>query len=64
MFSLFRSAPPLVEETPLSRFVREAPSEEKRRVYANVISKASTEQRQLMASAEVIRHSRARRQAA
>lgn len=60
----FRSPEIAVETTPLSRFVREAPSEEKRKVYAAVISKAAAEQRELMSSAEAIRREMARRQRA
>lgn len=63
MFFLFKH-PKLAEKTPLSRFVREAASHEKRRVYARVISKAAAEQKDLMDSAEAIRQDRDRRQAA
>lgn len=55
MFHLFRHRPELVEETSLSRFVREASSAEKKRIYANVISKASEEQRLLMESVAAIK---------
>ena len=55
MFHLFRRRPELVEETSLSRFVRETSSAEKKRIYANVISKASKEQRLLMESVAAIK---------
>lgn len=49
MFNLFRHSH-LLEATSLSRFVRDTSSAEKKRIYANVISKASLEQRLLMES--------------
>ncbi|PZP98319.1 MAG: hypothetical protein DI587_14830 [Variovorax paradoxus] len=63
MLSLFRRQD-LAETTPLSRFVRDASSEEKRKVYAHVIQKAATEQRQVMDSAQALRREMSRRQTA
>lgn len=58
MFNLFRPHPDLVEVTSLSRFVRGTSSAEKKRIYANVISKASEEQRLLMEAVKAIQRDR------
>lgn len=63
MFEIFRSLPlsvPLVEKTSLSRFVRDASSEEKKRVYKRVIQKATAEQNEVLAAASRRRQSRLR----
>lgn len=63
MFEIFRSMPlsaTLVEKTSLSRFVRDASSEEKKRVYKRVIQKATAEQNEVLAAASRRRQSRLR----
>jgi hypothetical protein len=63
MFEIFRSLPlsaPLVEKTSLSRFVRDASSEEKKGVYKRVIQKATAEQNEVLAAASRRRQSRLR----
>lgn len=61
MFKLFHHRQELAEATSLSRFVRETSSAEKRRIYANVITKASEEQRQVMESAAAIKRDQERK---
>lgn len=41
----------LVDGTPLSRFIHEASSEEKKRVYARVISEAARDQNRILEAA-------------
>ena len=55
MFHLFSHRQELVDETSLSRFVRGASSAEKKRIYANVILKASEEQKRLMENVAAIK---------
>ena len=55
MFGFFRAAPAagLVEKTPLSSFVKDASSGQKKQVYKRVISKATADQKAVLG--EVIR---------
>lgn len=48
LLKFFRPKQALVPETSLARFVRHAPSKEKRRVYTEVIRQATEEQRKVI----------------
>ena len=48
----------LVERTPLSRFIHEASSAEKKRVYARVISEATKDQNRILEAAAKNRKTR------
>ena len=48
---LNRTKETLVERTPLSRFIHEASSAEKKRVYARVISEAANDQNRVLEAA-------------
>ena len=56
MFSIFRPER-LVSETSLSRFIRDASSGEKKRIYARVIAKATADQKRVLLAASVRRES-------
>jgi hypothetical protein len=51
LMSLFRSkdAPPEVSSTPFSEFIRNASSEQKKRVYSKVLKRASEQQNEILA---------------
>jgi hypothetical protein len=51
MLKFIFQSKPLVEKTPLSMFVREASSGEKKRVYIRVISQATAEQKEVLEAA-------------
>jgi hypothetical protein len=54
----FKDAPPDVSSTPFSEFIRTASSEEKRKVYSKALKRASEQQNEILARANMKRLAR------